>query len=206
MTYEVKYQRAASPSKGPQPGTKVLRDWVLNDPRFSAATDLGIYNPRKIRGRSRGWSVHAEGRAWDCGFPVFLEGHAQGHVLAHLLVDHHTVFGVQQVIWAHRVWTVGRGWRRYTGTSPHTDHLHLEQVWDAALGLTETQILEGLNPPPPEPKEHMIAEIVAAYQSGGDRNPSPRELANAVKEIRDNNYDLTEFCLYRARQVEKETT
>lgn len=200
MTYRVVYQKAVAPSKGPQPGTQALKRWGLSE--YPAARDLGIFNPRKIRG-GRGWSLHAEGRAWDCGFPVLLEGHPQGHKLAKTLVDNYTVFGVQQVIWAHRIWTVGRTWRRYRGTSPHLDHVHVELCWDAALGLTETQIRDGLNPPETEESE-MIADIYAAYMTGG-RPPSPTELSVWVKEIRSKDYDVTETCLYIAHTVSKES-
>src|SRR5215212_1046467 len=47
--------------------------------------------------------------------------------------------GVMYVIWNKRMWStysVTRGWRAYTGASPHTDHVHTSFTWDGAMKRT----------------------------------------------------------------------
>ena len=47
--------------------------------------------------------------------------------------------GLQEIIWNRHIWTAGRaseGMRRYTGTHPHTDHVHLGMNWGGALKQT----------------------------------------------------------------------
>ena len=172
MTYRVVRERSTGPKGGPQPGAIALMKWALA--RYNNASNLGIYNPRRVRGSSTSWSIHADGRAIDVGFPVVEGGHPQGNELADLIVKRYTDFGVQQVIWNRRIWTVGRGpWRRYTGTSPHTDHVHIELAWPAATGLTVAEI-EAFLATEKEPDD-MYRSIIRAYIAGG-REPSPGEV------------------------------
>ncbi|MBM7770891.1 hypothetical protein JOD54_001095 [Actinokineospora baliensis] len=35
---------------------------------------------------------------------------------------------IKYIIWSRRIWTPGVGWRAYTGTNPHTRHVHLSVV------------------------------------------------------------------------------
>jgi hypothetical protein len=44
--------------------------------------------------------------------------------------------GVMYAIWDHRIWSPARGWRPYTGVSPHTDHVHVSLSWAGAMGAT----------------------------------------------------------------------
>ncbi len=160
MTFPVVYERATDPTAGPEPGAQALMAYATT--RFERATNLGIWSRRRIAGTPF-WSTHAEGRAIDVGFPIARGGHPEGHRLAQTLVDHHRRLGVQQVIWAMRVWrnTFG-GWRRYTGTSPHLDHVHAELTRQAARQLTADAIRAAVD------KDPMIPEhIVAAYLRGG---------------------------------------
>jgi hypothetical protein len=48
-------------------------------------------------------------------------------------------FGIDYIIWNHRTFRVydpGRGWAAYTGSVPHTDHVHLSFSWDGAMKRT----------------------------------------------------------------------
>ena len=136
MTF-VRYDRANGPSKGPAPGAVALRDhWT----KVTGLPDLGIYNPRKIRGAS-GWSVHAEGRAVD--FAANANHPAQKAAAdryCQFLIDNAQPLQVQYLIWNRRSWKPDRGWQRYQGTSPHTDHVHAELNRDGARTVTASQL------------------------------------------------------------------
>jgi hypothetical protein len=128
-----------------QPGARALRDAILARPEYDAAYSLGIYLCRDSSGGGGSLSLHAEGRAWDCGFPG--ECHPQGHALAAFLIAHADYLGVQRVIFCRREWggLDARGrfedfWEPYSGLSAHTDHLHIELNWEAALSLTVAKV------------------------------------------------------------------
>ncbi len=179
MTFPVVYEKATGASKGPTPGARALMTWALSL-TAPVGTNLGIYNVRAVRGSKTVWSVHAEGRAIDVGFPVQPQGHAEGHRLAGLLVQHHAALGVQQVIWARQIWrnTIG-SWRPYNGVSPHLDHVHAELTRAAAAGLTTDLISLATWPRPPKPPTPpgdpmapmdmlgIIAYVDLCYQAAG---------------------------------------
>lgn len=165
MTFPIVYDRARTPTSGPQPGAIHLRGWILAN--YPALTSLGIYNNRSIRGGSS-LSTHAEGRAIDIGTPTetapteFARG--IGRNLANRLVDHHAALGVQQIIFDRLIWrntTSPAGWRPYTGSNPHVGHIHIELTRAAALGLTPQIITDTLGgttmPTAPDRTEHIKA-------------------------------------------------
>ncbi len=48
-------------------------------------------------------------------------------------------FGINYIIWNRHMWRSydpGRGWAPYTGSSPHTDHIHISFTWDGAYEQT----------------------------------------------------------------------
>jgi hypothetical protein len=48
-------------------------------------------------------------------------------------------FGISYIIWNHKMWREYRpeqGWAAYTGSVPHTDHVHLSFSWDGAMKHT----------------------------------------------------------------------
>jgi peptidoglycan hydrolase-like protein with peptidoglycan-binding domain len=48
-------------------------------------------------------------------------------------------FGIMYIIWDRKVWRAyapERGWAAYTGSSPHTDHIHFSFTWDGAYMRT----------------------------------------------------------------------
>ena len=136
----MRYEPASRVALGPQPGALALRDYAHS----LGFGDAGIFNPRNVRGSTSTLSLHAEGRAVD--LTPGSRGAGALTELVHRLVEQHQQLGVQQVIWQRSVWTVGRGWRPYSGTDPHTGHAHVELTRSAAAGLTVDTLREVLDP------------------------------------------------------------
>lgn len=139
MTILETYQPAISCTGSPTPGARALMAWYLAVYGPIGGTNLGIYNCAVIPG-TRSLSLHAEGRAADLGVPA-VTGWATA--LAQTLVDHSGELGVQCVIFNRRIWSSAHpyeGWRTYTGSNPHTDHLHAEVSRSAAQTLTTSFI------------------------------------------------------------------
>jgi hypothetical protein len=152
-----------------QPGAVALRDALM--PRFQGCFDVGIYN---CRGSSAGGSLstHAEGRAWDAGFPG--ECHSNGFALATFLIANAAHLGVQRIIWCRKNWggIDSQGnfkdyWVPYGGPHPHTDHLHIELTWHAAKTLTR-QAIELLFAQQQQEEEGMQKVMKASW--GGSRH------------------------------------
>ena len=142
-----KYEPATRATGGPAPGAKALMAWFLGNFAHQGGTNLGIYNNRTVRGGSTK-SLHAEGRA--CDFGIRPHGAEYGTLLAERLRSVSGELGIQLIIWNWRIWSGAypdAGWRRYTGTNPHLDHLHVELTREAAASLTPQHIQAVLSPP-----------------------------------------------------------
>lgn len=126
---------AQTQCSGIKPGVSAFRDMFLR--AFSGTTDLGI-----VRGcSSGGTSEHKEGRAWDWGIRV---GNAKADQALNWLLatdkygHKHAMVrrtGIMYIIWNRRIWSAHRaseGWRSYTGSNPHTDHVHFSFGWNGA--------------------------------------------------------------------------
>lgn len=66
-------------------------------------------------------SDHPKGLALD--FMTY-RNKKQGTALANDLVRNYKSWNIKYVIWNRYIWTPSRGWHRYNGPSPHTDHVH----------------------------------------------------------------------------------
>jgi hypothetical protein len=66
-------------------------------------------------------SDHPKGRALD--FMTY-KNKKQGTALANDLIKNYKAWNIKYVIWNRYIWSPGRGWRKYNGPSPHTDHVH----------------------------------------------------------------------------------
>lgn len=108
-----------------QPAPKAL--WTLVHAYFPQVRNLGIYNDRNVAGTKKK-SGHAEGRAIDLGLLAGRPSEkALGDQLFRILISTHQELGLDHVIWNRQIWSQTRGGpRRHTGTSAHTDHLHVE--------------------------------------------------------------------------------
>src|ERR1044072_9375474 len=66
-------------------------------------------------------SDHPKGRAAD----FMTSNKKQGTALANDAVKNYRAWDIKYVIWNRYIWTPSRGWHKYSGPSPHTDHVHL---------------------------------------------------------------------------------
>jgi hypothetical protein len=104
-----------------------------------------VARPCNVGGRSE----HKEGRALDYMLDV---GDAADRAVANdvltwlLATDRHgnrhaiaRRIGIMYVIWNRQIWksyAASRGWQPYTGSNPHTDHIHYSFSWAGALRQT----------------------------------------------------------------------
>lgn len=164
-----------------QPGVVALQAAIKE--LYPKTGSYGIYNCRPSR-TGGSYSLHAEGRAWDCAIP--LGETPLGNHLALLLVKHATKLGVQRVIWgfgygtAAKEWDsrVGeRYWEPYSGPA-HDDHLHIELCWAASAGeavLTKSYVIKVLSGQgeedelTPEEKKRLEAVEKAVYVTRGGK-------------------------------------
>lgn len=118
-----------------RPGTKNLLT-AINDV-WDYSMSFGIYNCRDNTGGS-GLSMHSEGRAADAGFPVVNgEPHPQAFELFEVLRTNAWDLGIQYIIFNRRSYSKLYPWGKpYLGSSPHIDHLHIEQTRGMAGSLS----------------------------------------------------------------------
>jgi hypothetical protein len=95
-----------------------------------AADSLGSkFGIRTIGGRGPGSvpnSDHPKGLALDYMINnLGKRGHATGNALANYAIQNYKAWNIKYVIWNRYIWSPGRGWHRYNGPSPHTDHVHV---------------------------------------------------------------------------------
>ena len=96
-----------------------------------------------------GQSEHKEGRAFDWGLNVANPAEkAAGDQFTEWLIavgpDEKPGYiarrlGVMYIIWNTQIWSASnasRGWQAYTGSSPHTDHVHVSLSWNGAYQRT----------------------------------------------------------------------
>lgn len=67
-----------------------------------------------------------------------------GANLADYLVGNAQQLGVIQVINNRKIWTPSQGWHAYTGSNPHTDHVHSKHTPAPPAGFTEAGIPQPL--------------------------------------------------------------
>lgn len=88
---------------------------------FPNHLNLGWFNCRRILGSSE-WSQHAFGNAYDAGGPFAMLQAIATHVVAGAQQGR---LPVAQVIFNRKVWEPDTGWRSYSGSDPHTGHVHI---------------------------------------------------------------------------------
>lgn len=70
-------------------------------------------------------SDHPKGRAIDLMINNVKGGKARGTAMANDIIKNYKAWNVKYVIWNRYIWHPGRGWSKYSGPSPHTDHVHV---------------------------------------------------------------------------------
>jgi len=99
-------------------------------PTASKAADYfgSKYGIKTIGGRGPGsvpGSDHPKGRALDFMINNTSNGKSRGTALANDVIKNYKAWNVKYVIWNRYIWQPGRGWHKYNGPSPHTDHVHV---------------------------------------------------------------------------------
>lgn len=127
LTYEPVTRLELLRHHGERFGTRCLMDAILFGWAQRGATDLGIYNRRRVAG-SRSWSLHAVGRALDVGVPDVQVG---AEIMMRCVANADRL-GVCEVIFNRQRWTPGTGVQPYGGRDPHRSHVHIGQTRSAA--------------------------------------------------------------------------
>jgi hypothetical protein len=132
-----------------KPGTASFRDFILGV--YPSTGDYGIVRACNVGGTSE----HKEGRAWDWKVDYYdtAQRDIADTVIGWLLeTDQHgnacalsRRVGVMYLIWNKNIWGSYRspnascatgGWKGYTGSNPHTDHVHISFAWPGANAQT----------------------------------------------------------------------
>jgi hypothetical protein len=138
-----RYQPQTTCSPRAKPGVANFAARLLA--AYPSTRSLGIVRACSVGGRSE----HKEGRAFDWGVNAHsASGRAKAAHFLHWLLKRDRYgnryamarrLGIQYVIWNHRIWgaySASAGWRRYTGSNPHTDHVHISFTWAGARAKT----------------------------------------------------------------------
>jgi hypothetical protein len=136
-----RYQPQTTCSPTAKAGTKALRTLVLR--AYGGTGDLGIVRNCGIGGRSE----HKEGRAWDWKVSVKKKADVRAvNDFLHFALKTDKYgnraamarrLGIMYMIWNRRIWSAGTdSWRPYTGSNPHTTHMHISLSWAGALKKT----------------------------------------------------------------------
>jgi hypothetical protein len=177
------YQPQKTCSPWAKPGVVDLSKRLLR--RYPTTRSLGIVRACSVGGTSE----HKEGRAFDWG-----------GLSAHRAIDRQRVanfthwlfandkyghryamarrLGVMYLIWNHRIWSAyraGEGWRRYSGSNPHTDHMHISMDWRGARKETSFwtgKVGSGSGTPTPTPSPSP-SPFPAPGSGSDDPRPEP---------------------------------
>lgn len=139
------------------PGATNMLYWLDRESGWREIVyNLGVCNCRMIAGKATR-SCHGECRAWDAGLPM-INGRANpvGHEIVRALLPKVGQLGIQCLIFDRTIWSASspQG-KRYTGVSPHYDHIHGEHTRRSASVLNVPTVRSVMGPqsrptqPPP---------------------------------------------------------
>lgn len=165
MSVYVGYEVATGCVGGAASGAKELMSWYLGayeDRENPRAANLGIYTCKRL---GSGWSIHAEGRACDLGTARYSKP-PWGWTLAEKLRQHSRELGIQCIIFDRKIWSGSfphDGWREYSGSNPHTGHIHVELSKLAARDLTvktiQNTLSGGAKPQPVDWRKEIVSRM-----------------------------------------------
>jgi peptidoglycan hydrolase-like protein with peptidoglycan-binding domain len=131
------YQAQDSCDPVAKPGVTAFMNLMLTT--YKTGVSAGIVRSCYVGATSE----HKEGRAWDWHIPATTKDRATAqYVVNWLVADKGAMarrFGIEYIIWNKHIWGVYRmadGWRKYSGESDHTDHIHFSFSWDGAMKRT----------------------------------------------------------------------
>jgi peptidoglycan hydrolase-like protein with peptidoglycan-binding domain len=153
-------QRVCDPHA--KPGVTAFAQLMVSHYKVGSAAAWGIE-----RNCNSGVTEHSEGRAWDW---MLNAGNPSQKAIADSVVAWLSApdaqgrpgamarrFGINYIIWNTKMWRAyapERGWAAYTGSSPHTDHIHFTFTWDGAYQRTSWwtgRAVTKIDPGPPAP-------------------------------------------------------
>ena len=183
-------------SPGAKGGTKAFANLLLRT--YPRSRSLGISRSCSVGGKSE----HKEGRAFDWGMNARnATDRAQVKALMEWLLKTDAYgnryamarrLGIQYMIWNRRIWgaySAGSGWRKYTGSNPHTDHVHFSLSWAGARKNSSFWKPRGFSnssgTPPKQSKPAPDRPSGGSAPSGNHDYPDPRpdERAHKVRSI-----------------------
>lgn len=107
------------------PMCKKFRDEIVNSDEFKSIGINGIFCCKKTLG-TEVWSDHSWGAAIDVGFST--TPHKRKLAFAKKAIEVAPTYQIKYVIYNYRIWTPENSekkWRSYTGSDPHTSHVHV---------------------------------------------------------------------------------
>lgn len=183
----VPYQGQTICDPRPRPGTLAFAQLMTSHYQMGSTSLIG-------RTCTSGTSEHFDGRAWDWMLSVaspdqyavaqsvlkWLTGpDAQGRAGAMA-----RRFGIMYIIYNRKMWrsyAPERGWADYSGSNPHTDHIHFSFNYDGAAkrtswwtGVATTSYLTTL--PPAAGSTTVVVPIASGVLSYGMRSEAVRQL------------------------------
>ncbi len=198
------YQSATGCTRYGPAGAQALLTYL--EDMFPGQVSMGICNCRSVRGGSS-YSHHAECRAYDEGFAVFV-GQTIGIKTLELIGPHGAAIGCDHMIMNHQPGASGRGdpriysarspqGRVYTGSHAHKNHDHIGLTRNSGLHLTYATLVSVLGPAIPEegpaiPEEGDDEMSLLGYDIGKMGEPAVKGLRSGVLQamLIDRGYDL----------------
>jgi len=125
-----------------KPGVRAFANLLLST--YPATTSLGIVKDCGAGGQSE----HKEGRAFDWGASYYNAAQRANvnDALTWLTATDRNGnqaamarrVGLMYMIWNNQIWRAydSRGWQPYSGSNPHTDHVHFSFGWNGAKKVT----------------------------------------------------------------------
>lgn len=127
-----------------------VKPWVASGAEL-LGSKFGISNIGGWRAQgSVPGSDHPKGLALD----LMTRSKNVGDRLADYAVANYKALGIKYVIWWRQIWTPGKGWKPYSGPSPHTDHVHVsfngkaptagQKLTDGGIGGIAGRVVDAL--------------------------------------------------------------